>query len=414
MKYVLPACSWLLVILILAAVNGCGSNPNVEGARFDLRNKDYQRALTNIHKALETEPNNSEALLLKGDILAEMLTETYQHEERTGYIGELAGAYAQALMLDPRYTDHITDQRSRLYTHEFGLAMEVYRDAEQLGGRDRANQFAVAADHFRNASMMIPDSVNALINEAHAYYNAGKAQEAVDAYETALGLGHTDRELFIYLARTYELIATELAEARTQPGYYRQIVRTLNEARAHHPEDEEIRKLLLHAYAMSDLTSEALPFYEEIYPKEKQNQVFLYNYGTLLLNQQAYEAAIPMLASAVALDSSYMNARFNLGAAYVNQGVAVNQQYQAASDSLNHPSRRLAPQEVARLEARITSLETFKAELFGQAIPHLESARQQIENDLGDISSICHALYIAYAQTNQKSRAEEASICAKQ
>ena len=413
MKRILPIVSWLLAVLILAAADGCGSNPHVEGARLDLRNKDYQRAIDNINKALENEPDNSEALVLKGDILFEMLSETSDDAERTGYVGELTGAYTQAVILDPENLSHVTRQRSALYDNEIVLALEAYRDADQLGGHERSNRFMTAARHFRNASMIIPDSVDALVNEAHAYYNAGEAQEAADTYEAAIALGHTDRRLFVYLAKTYDLMAIELADPKTQPTYYSQMVRTLENAREQYPDDEEIRMLLLNAYAMSEMTEEALPFFEEIFPLEQDNKTYLYNYGTLLLRQGDHENAIQMLLRAVTLDSSYVNALFNLGAAYVNNGVSVDRRYQEVQDSLLRGGG-LTSQEVARLEDEKVTLEQSKTELFRRAITHLESARNLLENSLADTSDVCGALYRAYANANQRSRAEEARVCARQ
>ncbi|MCY4159902.1 MAG: tetratricopeptide repeat protein [Bacteroidetes bacterium] len=414
MKRLFPTLSWLFVVFVLVVAAGCASNPNIEGARLDLRNKNYQRALDNINEALETEPGSAEALVLKGDIISEMLSQISDDDERAGYIGELASSYAQAVALDPQYLPHVTRQRSTLYSNEFVLAMEVYRDADQLGGRERSDRFKMAARHFRNASMMIPDSVSALINEAHAYYGAGEAQDAADAYEAAIALGHTDRELFIYLARTYELMALELADPEAQPIYQSQMIRSLELARKLYPEDEEIRKLLLNAYAVSEMTEEALPFFEQILSEEQDNQIYLYNYGTLLLKREDYEGAIELLQKAVRLDSSYVNALFNLGAAYVNHGVYVDHQYKAVEDSLQGNTGGLAAQEIARLENRKLILEQSKTELFGRAITHLESAKDLLEKDLADISGVCHALYLAYAQTNQRSRAEEANICARQ
>lgn len=414
MKCALPILCWISAILVLVAADGCGSNPNVEGARLDLRAKNYQRALTNVNKAIENEPTNSEAHLLKGDILLEMLPDVIDSHDRTAHVGELAGAYAQAVMLDPEHRLYVEMQRISLYSGEFGLAMEAYRDADQLGGRERANRFTIAARHFRNASMIIPDSVSALINEANAYYSAGEGQLAADAYEAAIALEHTDRNLFVYLARTYELMATEFADPEVQPGYYRQMVRTLTVARQHYQDDAEIRKLLLNAYAMSEMMEDALPFFEEIYPLEQDNPIYLYNYGTLLMRQQDYERAIPLLSRAVELDSSYVNAHFNLGAAHVNRGVKIDERYQAVEDSLYGGGRKLAPRETDHLEARKTSLEQLKAKYFAQAIIHLEFARHLLESELSDISGVCHALYLAYAKTNQRSRAEEANICAKQ
>ena len=409
MKYVQPTIILLIVVAVAAVSVGCATNPNIAGARLDLRNKDYSRALTNINEALGSKPNNSEALLLKGDILSEMLADVSDESDRTGFVGELTGAYAQAVALDPKNMTHVNAQLAILYNSEFIMGMETFRDAGLLAGKERAQRFTSAARHFRNASMMIPDSVNALINEAHAYYNGGKAQDAVDAYESVIALGHTDRELFIYLARTYELMALELGDPATQPDHYNQMIRVLETARELYSQDEEVRTLLLNAYAMSEMTSEALPFFEEIYPLEQDNQVFLYNYGTLLLRQQDYEGAIKNLSQAVSLDSSYVNALFNLGAAYVNHGVSVDKEFQEIADSLQD---RLTPQVVSRLQDQQAALAKSKAELFGHAITNLESAKSLLENDLEDTRSVCHALYIAYAQTNQRSRAEEVRICA--
>ena len=70
----------LLLVLLLGGflimgANGCSSDPNVEGAKLDLRNKDYDRALENIDKALQNDPQNAEAYYLKGQVLQEMLGE---------------------------------------------------------------------------------------------------------------------------------------------------------------------------------------------------------------------------------------------------------------------------------------------------------------------------------------------------
>ena len=172
MKRIFLISSWLLLVLILAAADGCGSDPNVEGARLDLRNKDYDRALTNINKALENNPDNLDALVLKGDIIFEMLPDVYDQDERTAYIGELLGAYAQSVMLDSANAPHKDRQLAILYVNEFTSAMAIYEDAEQLGGKERARGFVSGARRFRNASMVAPDSMDAFINEAYAYYGA--------------------------------------------------------------------------------------------------------------------------------------------------------------------------------------------------------------------------------------------------
>lgn len=397
----------VVACVILVCVAGCAMNPNLQGARGDLDNKDHQRALRKINRALETAPNNPEVHQLKGDILYEIVFELPDTLDRTRYLPDLVRAYRRAQDLDPGRSVHVTKQLSTLYDNEYSLGLSVFLEADQLGGRRRANRFMRAAQYFRNASIIFPDSSEARLNEATAYYNAGEAPKAALTYERAIALGSTGRDLFTYLARTYELMGTEVNDFETQQGYFRSMVRTLQTARKYHGEDKEIRMMLLNAYAMSGLDQEALSFFEEVFPLEKENQVYLYNYGTLLLRRGDNKGAIHKLSHAVALDSSYAKAVFNLGAAYVNHGFDVYKQLEAVRDSL-----QMEGQNRGSMEIRMAALDRDRKELFQQAIIHLESARYLLENEPEGIASVCRALYQAYAQMNQRARAEEANTCA--
>ena len=396
----------LLACVILAYTAGCAANLNLQNARGDFNSGDYQRALGEINKSLKTHPDNPEGHLLKGDILLGMILELPDTVGRTGYVVDLVHAYQRAQELDTKHSAYVRRKQDDLYNNEFFMGLSVFPEADQLGGRERADRFMLAAQYFRNASIIFPDSSEALINEATAYYNAGEAQKAAQTYERAIAQGNTSRELFIYLARTYELMGSEINDFEAQQDHFRNMIRTLETARKHYTDDKEIRMILLNAYAMSGVDQDALLFFEEIFPLEKENQVYLYNYGTLLLKQGDYEGAINRLSGAVALDSSYAKALFNLGAAYVNYGVHVYERFKAVEDSLH-----MDGQNHISMEARKAALEQDKEKLFQQAITYLEAARRFLENEPEEMPSICRALYQAYAQTNQRSRAEEVSTC---
>ncbi|NBW94064.1 MAG: hypothetical protein EBR20_06845, partial [Bacteroidetes bacterium] len=63
--------SLIFAAFLIAGADGCSSDPNVEGAKLDLRNQDYDRALGNLETALENNPQNAEAYELKGRVLSE-------------------------------------------------------------------------------------------------------------------------------------------------------------------------------------------------------------------------------------------------------------------------------------------------------------------------------------------------------
>lgn len=403
-----------LIALILIAADGCGSNPNVEGAKLDLRNKDYARALENVNKALEAEPDNAEALFLKGDVLSEMLPDVLDKRERADYIYAMVGAYRRGLELDPAWPTQVTRRLYGVYLTEFNSGIDAYNRAEQLPGQVRVDAFAVAARHFRNASVIFPDSGDAYINEAAAYFGAGQMGDAVGAYEMALSVGHTDREIYIYLSKTYELLAEEWAADHEKARYYRDMAQTLEMGLDQHPDDRELRAMLLNAYVFADQSDRALAFYARELPSERENKIFLYNYGTLMLREADYDGAIDMLSKAVSLDSTYINARFNLGAAYINKAVDVDANFRAVDDTLSRQRDQLPAFRISQMESRIRELKGRKDGLFEQAIEHLEIARLLIERhqNLGEARDICRALYRAYAQINEGEKAEALTQCA--
>ncbi|MDE2731107.1 MAG: tetratricopeptide repeat protein [Bacteroidota bacterium] len=403
----------LLAILLMAA-GGCGSNPNVEGAKLDLRNKDYARALENVNKALESEPDNPEALFLKGDVLSEMLPDVLDKRERADYIYAMVGAYRRGLELDPAWPTQVTRRLYGVYLTEFNSGIDTYNQAEQLPGQARVDAFAEAARHFRSATVIFPDSGDAYLNEAAAYFGAGLMGDAIDAYESALSVGLTDREIYIYLAKTYELLAEDWAEDDDRSDHYRKMAATLELGLDQHPDDRELRAMLLNAYVFADQAGQALNFYARELSSEGENKVFLYNYGTLMLQEADYDGAIAMLSRAVSLDSAYVNARFNLGAAYINKAVDIDADYRAVDDSITTQRGQLPAFRISRMEARMRELQQHRRGLFEDAIEHLEMARMLIERqqNLGEVTDVCRALYRAYAQINEGERAEALTQCA--
>ena len=403
-----------LVAVLLVAADGCGSNPNVEGAKLDLRNKDYMRALENVNKALDSDPDNPEALFLKGDVLSEMLPDIVDKRERADYIYAMVGAYRRGLELDPAWPTQVARRLQGIYLTEFNSGIEVYNRAELLPGRVRVDAFTDAARHFRNASTIFPDSGDAYLNEAASYFGAGLMGDAAEAYEMALAVGLTDREIYIYLSKTYELLALEWADDTERADYFQAMAETLELGLDQHPDDRELRALLLNAYVYADHPDRALSFYARELPSERENKVFLYNYGTLMLREADYDGAIAMLSMAVSLDSAYVNARFNLGAAYINKAVDIDANYRAVDDTLLTRRAEMPAFRIARMESRLAELDQRKRGLFEQAIEHLEMARVLIERqqDLGEMEDVCRALYRAYAQINEGEKAEALTPCA--
>lgn len=411
MKRLLPLIMLLVGAIALLGADGCASDPNVEGAKLDLRNKDYDRALENITKALERNPDNAEALSLKGQILQDLVLDITDTQERSPLISEMVDVYLRSAALDPVTEPDIERRLGSAYRMEYNRGIELYNEAQNKDDEDKPEVFQRSAAHFRNASMIFPDSTDAYFNEASAFFSGGMAEQAIGPFEMALEMGSTLRRIYIYLATIYGQMAEAETDSTRKVAAYKKLVRTLEPALANNPRDEEIRHMLLNGYALAAEQEKALNYYREEINQGRATKVILYNYGTLLLGLEAYDEAITQLIKAVAIDSLYGNARFNLGAAYVNKAAGISAQYTALDDSLQANRTQWSARQVTQAEASLSTLHEARKNLFQQAITHLEVARNR-SVDPDDTQGICRVLFQAYGHTDQRAKTEAVRPCA--
>ncbi len=152
--------------------------------------------------------------------------------------------------------------------------------------------------------------------------------------------------------------------------------------------------------------------YKSAVDRDPDNKLFRYNYGSLLVQTEEYDAAIEQLQAAVAIDPEYGNAHYNLGAAFINQAVAVNEQVTQLDDQLRANRDSMSSDEIEAMDNQIIDLADQRSALFGSAIEPLERAKALFEAGGEDATEVCMALFQSYVQTNQMDKANAVSACA--
>lgn len=386
------------LFLVLAGPGGCSSDPNIEGAKLDLRNKDYARALENVEKALQRNPQNAEAYELKGRIILDILAnqQNLDPETRQDTVRAMVAAFQKAVELDPKLQESVLNQLRFAYVREFQNGVNAFNR-----GREDSTYYLHAASYFENATIIQPDSAGAYVNQAFSLLNAGRQAEAIPPLETAIAKGENSKDTYLILADLYRL--------QQQPE---KALEVLEKARELYPDDPEVQSQLLNAYVQAGKVEEAMNVYKEAVEKEPDNKLYRYNYGSLLLEAGRYDEAIEHLKKATELDPEYANAFYNLGAAYINKAVDVNDRAIALDDSLRANRSKLSREQQQQLEGEIARLVEERRQLFTQAIPPLERARALMEARGENVQPICRALFQAYVQTDQTEKAKEVEACA--
>lgn len=388
--------SLLIAAVLLTAADGCSSDPNVEGAKLDLRNKDYDRALNNLDTALETNPQNAEAYQLKGQVLSEMAFATEDPVEHKRLLMDMQESFENAVQYDPTLEEQVTRSMRIAYANEFQRAVQAFNR-----GRNDDNEFGVAADYFGNAATLQPDSAGAYVNQAYAYMNAGEPNKALEPFEMAIEKGDTEPETYRFLAGLYA------SNDRMDDA-----ITTLEEATRMYPDNVDLQTELLNAYQVTGQTDKAMDRYRSAVERDPENELFRYNYGTLLTQTGDYAEALVQLQKAVELDPEYANAYFNLGAVFINQAVDVNERISDLDDALRAERSDLTDDQAREREDEINTLTDERRELFRQAVQPLERAKDMFESADEDASAVCRALFQAYVQINETDKAQAIATCA--
>lgn len=391
--------SIFVVLLVVGTAwigTGCASDPNIEGARLDLRNQDYDRALENVDEALARNPDNAEAYDLRGQILQEQAAEVTDPEQHVAIVEDMLEAYERALELDPGMAEDI-DQRLRLaYYNEFRSGIQAFNRAS-----DEPDEFNTAATYFDLASRIQPDSASAYVNRAFALLNAGREEEAVEPLEEAIERGDEQKNTFLFLGDIY-----------TRRDEMQRALEIFQQASELFPEDSDIQAQLLNAYVQTGQLDEAMSEYEAAVAANPDDALLRYNLGSLLLEVERYEEAIEHLQRAVEIDPQYANAQYNLGAAYVNMAVEINEEVGEMDDALREERDQLSAEEIEERESELVERAQDRRQMFAQAVGPLETAKTLMENSGDDPSGVCQALFSAYVQTDQQEKAEAIAACA--
>jgi tetratricopeptide (TPR) repeat protein len=219
--------------------------------------------------------------------------------------------------------------------------------------------------------------------------------------EKAVELGDTDAQTYVFLADLYR-----------QNDRAADAVPLLEGASEMFPDNTDIQAQLLNAYQASGQIDRAMTKYEEQIARDPDNKLYLYNYGSLLLQAEMYDKAIANLTRAVELDPDYGNAFYNLGAAYINQAVEYSEEINAIDDELRNNRENMSDDEISSSETRMQELAELRRASFSEAIGPLERAKELAEATGEDMIGVCQALFSAYVQTDQEDMAKSVQTCA--
>lgn len=371
----------LVVIGYLTMGAGCSSDPNVEGGKLNLNNKEYDKALTNFEKALATNPQNAEAWKFKAQALLELAKTSNDPAARATRYASMAEAVGKAKSLNPAFAKEVGNYALAAWANEMNDGVASF-NSSQAGMTDKAS------GHFKNATVILPDSTYGFELLGRSYYKGEKYGDAAPAFEESIKRGKAKEDTYLLLSNIYlYLIKDRAADA----------LRVLEAGAQRYPNNETMRDMLTDAYRKSGQADRAIENYKAQLAASPNNFDVLLRYGNLLLQLEKWDDAIPVLERAYGVKKDDENAVYNLGIAYFNKAAAINKKMNETSDL----------KEADRLKVD-------RDGFFRKAMPLLEQTRQLYTAAKKDTKQICQSLFSIYAQIKGAKDAAtvEASKCA--
>jgi len=390
--------------IALALVSGCaGGNPYIGEAESNLENQNFDGALAYVDSALAqpslTPQERANIFLLQARVYRTQADSSDDAQRHAELVQNAVVSQDSAIALNPGVRSTVQSDRQLQYIQEMQSGAQQFRNAQQ--NQDQQS-YQNAAAYFQAAHTIFPDSASAYLNEAYALINGGDQSAAIAPLESFVERADSvGADQYTLLGQLY------LTNDRAEDA-----IPVLEDGADEYPDNSDIQSLLLNAYNAAGQTEQAIAAYQSQVQNNPNNALYLYNLGSLLLNEERYDEAMQYLERAVQQDPSNANAQYNYGAAHVNKAVAVNDEIAALEDSLRANEQDLSDAEAQQLNSEVETLADERSELFQDAIPPLERALELTESSSPNRQGICRALFSAYVQTEQEEQAREIQECA--
>ncbi len=317
---------YTIVVLLLAGLAFVGfqcSSTEITSAKLYIQQKNYDKALDVLQKEVQKNPQSAEGYYYLG----------YVYGEKDEY-GKMIDAFDKSLSISNEYKSQIEDQKKYFWANLFNKGVSLYQKGVNTSNKDSSKVFFdKSINMFEYATKLEPDSADTYKNLAFVYMGAGENDKAIEPLQKMIKY---DKSLdgYKYLGEIYynKGILQKQQYSTTHDAQdsikavenFNESIKVLEEGREQYPDNPELLLTLSNAYINAGKVDVALSSFKDLVAKDPENKYYHYNYGVLLLGKNDYQDAADQFEKAIALDSEYQNAIYNLAVTYVKWGTQIN------------------------------------------------------------------------------------------
>ncbi len=372
----------LAVTVVFFATTGfqCGS-AETTSAKLYMQQKQWEKAEQSLLKEVGKNDKDEEAWYLLGSVRLELKNYKGMNE-----------AYTHALQISDAHKAEIYRNRLATWGSMFNEGVRLYN-----AGIEDSSKYAAALDAFRTAIDMEPDSANTYYVAGLCSYAKKDFNGAITMLNDCLTRNPKSAEAARLLGNVHYQIAADYARVHDTTAVqaeYQKAIAPFEKAYESEPDSTINITNLIDVYDRTKNSDKALAITDGAVAKNPNNKFFRYAYGVFLLKQDKFPQSIEQFGKAMEIDPDYADARYNLGVAYLNWGVALRK---AATEQAEVDQKKAGKGKEVKTD--VSFLEKFKL-----ALPYLEKSSEVRPDD----AALWQQLGRLYAILNQPDKSKAA------
>jgi len=293
----------------------CAST-ELTSAKLYIQQKNWDKAIETLNTEVTKNPQSDEGYFLLGMVYSEL--------EQTDNMIE---SFKNSLAISNKFEQNIVDKKYEVWGETMNKGLAYYNRSLKMMDEDSVKiNLDKAIPNFQTATMIEPDSVLGYQFLAYSFLRNSQYDDAITALKKMIELNKS-AEGYAYLGKIYYTKGLDLkkedkiTEANEQ---FSKAIEILSEGKKYYPDEEDIITTLFNTYVDAGRSEEALEESKALVQKDPVNPINHFNYGVILLGLNKYEEAVQEFTKSADLDKDYLNARINLGIAYVKWGKAIS------------------------------------------------------------------------------------------
>ena len=346
----------IILVATIGLIASCAKDPNIESAKLNLKQGDYNATLESLDKALAQDSTNATAYYFKGVAYSELANDTSDMEVKNEYFTKMKDSFGKARKYYAQgeggsgEMDRMDLMLQQAWSNQHNMGVKYVTNDSLMQEDDYLEK---SEGYLNNAITVIPDSAvsHKVLAEVSAMQN--DLDRAIESMSRSIKLTNKSGQDTAAI-NDYK----RLAYFYQKQEEYENAANLIDEARDYYPQDIDLIRTMADVYLQLGQKDKALGIVEDLIEKEPNEPQYRLVYGT-----QIYQSVLNLTDSLDVVNDEIFE---------------IERKIEQASDDADVSDLE---KKLAQKEEQATEIEDEVQDLTDEALVHLKKVTELRDGD---------------------------------